>query len=289
MEKTEDSRLQEEITLMLQERMYLSSDDINVEVRGGNVELSGMVDVLAEKHFAEKLIRQNPKVGHIDNSLTVAMDNPVDDKEITAEVEAKLQQYRVDLGHVGVKTKGGVVRLVGRMASLAEEEAAVAAAESVYGVRAVVSELEVGEANYQDDATITNLIEDAFVRSGRIKAGDIFTRTKGGVVTLLGWVDNPEVAEYAHKLAAQVEGVKGVRNKLNVRRPAHDADVAAAQTLRGILGSRGLSDIKVFVVDEIAYLTGWVASPDQRQEAEDLIHQAKVVKGVSNGIVVTLQ
>lgn len=289
MEKTEDSRLQEEITLMLQEKMYLSSDDINVEVRGGNVELSGMVDVLAEKQFAEKLIRRNPQVKHIDNSLTVALDNPVDDKEITAEVEAKLQQYRVDLGHVGVKTRGGVVRLVGRTASLAEEEAAVAAAESVYGVRAVVSELEVGEANYQDDATITNLIEDAFVRSDRIKAADIFTRTKGGIVTLLGWVDDPGTADYAYQLAAQVDGVKGVRNKLNIRRPAHDADAAATQNLRAILGSRGLPNVKVFVVDDIAYLTGWVASPDQRQEAEDLIHQAKVVKGISNGIAVTVQ
>lgn len=289
MEKTEDSRLQEEITLLLQEKMYLSSDDINVKVRGGHVELSGIIDVLAEKQFAEKLIRQNVRVKHIDNSLTVALDNPVDDKEITTAVEAKLKQFRIDLGHVGVRTSRGVVRLVGRTASLAEEEAAVAAAESVYGVRAVVSELEVGEAFIQDDATITNLIEDAYVRSERIKAADIFTRTKGGIVTLIGWVDDPETADYAHKLAAQVDGVKGVRNNLSIRRPAHEADASATETLRGVLGSWGLSNVKVFVVDEIAFLTGWVASPDQKQEAEELIHRAKLVKSVSNGIRVTVQ
>lgn len=289
MEKTADSRLQEEITLLLQEKMRLSSEDINVEVRGGNVELSGIIDVLAEKQLAEKLIRQNPRVKYIDNSLTVALDNPVEDKEISAEVEAKFKQYGVDLGHVGVTTRGGVVHLRGRTASLAEEEAAILAAATVYGVRAVDSVLEVDEAYNQDDATIANLIEDAFVRSEHIKAADIFTRSKGGIVTLIGWVDNPEMAELAHQLAAQVDGVRGVRNKLNIRRPAHDADVSATQALRSLLSSAGLSNVKVFVVDGIAFLTGWVASPNQSREAEEVIQGAKIVNGLSNGIIVTIQ
>ncbi|MFZ3171056.1 MAG: BON domain-containing protein [Carboxydocellales bacterium] len=74
-----------------------------------------------------------------------------------------------------------------------------------------------------------------------------------------------------------------------IRRPAHDADVSATHAIRSLLSSAGLSNVKVFVFDGIAFLTGWVASPDQSREAEEVIQGAKIVSGLSNEITVAIQ
>lgn len=284
----QDNRLQEKITRHLQEKMNLSAEDINVRVVKGKIQLSGCVDVLAEKERAEELVREVAGAEPLDNSLTVVTENVPADKDVEAAVRERLQRHGIDLGHIGVKVSNGVVVLVGKTASWAEEEAARQAASQVYGVKEVISQVEAGTLADWDDATITNSIEDVFAHAETLANHDIVTQTRAGVVTLLGWVDRPEDRTTAEKLAGQVPGVKKVRNHLRVREGARNGDIALTNQARSLLGASGLAMVRVYVVEGIAFLAGRVASIDQKKKAEALVTGIEGIKGINNSIIVSL-
>lgn len=284
----QDNRLQEKITQHLQEKMNLSAEDINVRVVKGKVQLSGCVDVLAEKERAEELIREVAGAVPLDNSLTIVTENVPGDKEVEAAVRKRLQRYGIDPGHIGVRVSNGVAVLIGRTASWAEEEAARRAAAEVFGVREVISQVEAGVLADWDDATITNSIEDVLAHAETLSNHDIVTQTRGGVVTLLGWVERPEDRKTAEKLAGQVPGVKKVRNHLRVREGASSGEIALTNQARKLLGAEGLAQVKVYVVEGIAFLAGRVADIDQKKKAEALVAGIAGIKGINNSIIVAL-
>lgn len=68
-----------------------------------------------------------------------------------------------------------------------------------------------------DDATITAKVKSALIAEPGIKATQINVDTSGGVVTLSGTVDTPEMMSRATQLAQGIEGVKSVNNSLAVK------------------------------------------------------------------------
>lgn len=65
-----------------------------------------------------------------------------------------------------------------------------------------------------DDAAITAKVKTALLAEPGIPSGDIAVETVAGKVTLSGKVSDPAQANRAIQVAAQVEGVKGVDNRL---------------------------------------------------------------------------
>ena len=70
---------------------------------------------------------------------------------------------------------------------------------------------------YVDDSTITSKIKTAFAKDDMVHTFDVHVETYQGVVQLSGFVDIPEQKERAGKLAASVDGVKDVKNNLQVK------------------------------------------------------------------------
>jgi len=284
----DDFKLQEEIRSLLKDRMNLSAYDINVEIEDGQVTLSGVVDVLAEKTLAGEMVSRLPWVKRVDNSLTVAMDNGIDDKQITNEVYAKFEELGIDPHHIGVETSDGVVRLVGKIEAAAEGLGAVRAAEKVRGVKEVISFLKIGEEASRDDATITNAVETALSRSPELSVRDVVTETKNGTVFLSGWLNNQDQVDEAVRLAAAVTGVKQVRSHLKVTGEVTEGDTALTNEARRILSQAGLGMVKVFVAGGIAFLGGIVQSVDQKHQAGEAMHRVDGLTGVHNAITVAL-
>jgi osmotically-inducible protein OsmY len=68
-----------------------------------------------------------------------------------------------------------------------------------------------------DDSVITGKVKAALVADPTTKAHQISVETFHGVVQLSGFVDTTEARSRATQVAQQVEGVKNVKNDLELR------------------------------------------------------------------------
>lgn len=68
-----------------------------------------------------------------------------------------------------------------------------------------------------DDSVITGKVKAALVADPTTKAHEINVETFKGVVQLSGFVDSSEARSRATQVAQQVEGVKNVKNDLELR------------------------------------------------------------------------
>jgi len=68
-----------------------------------------------------------------------------------------------------------------------------------------------------DDSVLTSKVKVALIDDPTTKAGQINVETHRGVVQLGGFVDNARQKEQATKVARSVDGVKDVRNDLEIR------------------------------------------------------------------------
>jgi hyperosmotically inducible periplasmic protein len=68
-----------------------------------------------------------------------------------------------------------------------------------------------------DDTLVTAKVKAALLRERGIKSGDVKVETQRGRVLLSGFVDNEEQKQRAVNVASKVDGVREVRDGLNVR------------------------------------------------------------------------
>lgn len=285
MEQVKDKILLEEIKNALTRE--LNSVDIDINIENGKVTLSGFVDVLAEKSYAEKVVAKIPGVVTIDNSLTIAMDSSPTDKEIMEEVMSKFQAHPLEqVGRLGAHCKGGIVTIEGQINSAAEKMAALQAASRVVGVKEVVSHLTFNEKGGTDDASLCSEIERQFSLSTIVDADDINTSVVNGEVYLVGWLKTPREIDEAIHRASAVTGVKKIHSQLKHSQVQDSEDVRLTNELRQILIKNHLNQVKAFVVDEIVFLGGRVYAAEHKKEAEKLARTLKTIKGISNDITV---
>jgi osmotically-inducible protein OsmY len=284
--ETNDTMLQREVEDALKDSRLLRTTDIRIDTHNGEVTLYGLVDVLAEKWRAAEIVSKLPGVRAVDNSLTVAMDRPVDDKEIVSLVRERLAaDPRVDLHRIAVRVEKGVVWMEGDAGTIAEAEAAKEQAAGVMGVKEVIINIKIGAGEFaRDDATLANAVETAFSRSPRVSPRNIKTLIDSGIVTLEGTVDTADQIEEAVRMASQVPGVRKVIARLNARHGVTSEDAHLTNALRKLLGQQGLGSVRGFVVNGTAFLDGVVGTPDKKHRAEELAGQIPGIRGINNGI-----
>lgn len=119
---------------------------IQVEVHGGHVTLHGTVDWPYQRKDAIDAIRRLAGVRGIDDDIAIAK-REVDPAELRRKIAARFQRLAAfDAKSVRIDVKpGGVVRLSGNVASLAESDEAESAAYAIAGTTDVRNELCVSE------------------------------------------------------------------------------------------------------------------------------------------------
>ena len=80
------------IKAVLARHMRLTALDIKVETRGGTVFLRGVVEVLAEKLFAEEVVKYLNGVQRVENELTVAPADTISEKHLEEEIKGLFRQ-----------------------------------------------------------------------------------------------------------------------------------------------------------------------------------------------------
>lgn len=286
--KRSEKEIQEDIHRLLKTHFGESGRGIKFEVKGDRVSLWGTVDNLAEKDFIGQRISRIDGVVELDNSLTVANDGKITDKEIQEQVIERLKASKhEEIGHLGCRVSKGIVTLLGHLEAQSTERLAKRLAAQVPGVKEIRSEIQFFEKDV-DDATLVNRVEDAFVESPWVNAQQIKTTANKGVITLTGMVNSPEEIEWAVDTAYQVPGVKAVVSELLSRHRSKGEDLYLTEQLVRKLGEHGMNsrNVRVFVQDGIAFLSGEVYSDEDRRMAESLGQCIDGIKSVSSSITV---
>jgi osmotically-inducible protein OsmY len=233
------------------------------------------------------------------------------DQTITSWVQDALHQDpRIDMSQIHVRTDGGIVKLTGRVGSLAGRMYADLEAKKIQGVRGVVNEIEVlpvlllkvwnGKGPVDQsravpivrvltDLEITRALQSRLQDSVMLRPRHLRVKVVDGTATLTG-----EVASYAQRrdadlLAAEQPGVRRVVNGLTVDkqlpRPNDDIrrDVQAAIGRDVYLTGLPLT---VRVVDGTVTLSGIVGNPYEKQRAEERASAVANVRDVKNEIAV---
>ena len=208
-------------------KTYLQGADIKIESRDGAVTLTGIVAEEYHKAFAQETVAGLPGVKSVDNRLAVkgAPPTPNSDAWIRDKVIVALLFHRsVSATTTEIDVKDGIVTLRGEAANQAQKELTTEYAKDVEGVKDVNNEMVVTKtlkkkrtvAEKIDDASITAQVKITLLYHRSTSALNTKVETKRGVVTLYGKAGNAAEKDLATKLANDVNGVKGVKNRMAI-------------------------------------------------------------------------
>ena len=194
------------------------------------------------------------------------------DAQLRRDVEDELAtEPSLDAAAIGVGVNDAIVTLSGHVASYSEKLAAERCAVRVFGVSAIVSELDIhlpGSSRLTDEeiakAAINALAWNSLVPRERIKV-----EVGSGWITLEGDVNWHYQKAAAHDAVCNLRGVTGVTDKIVVR-PASVGNAVKAHieaALRRRLGT-GLEHIHIETRGDHVILRGVVTSLNERAEVE---------------------
>lgn len=212
------------------------------------------------------------------------------DLQLKHDVEAELEwEPAVTASNIGVEVKDGVVTLSGHLASLGEKLAAEQAARRVGGLRALVVELDVhlpGE-DVRTDEDIAHIARSVLRWTAGLGEDAVQVQLEHGHVVLRGTVDYPWQSKTAVRAIAQLRGVAGVTNHIEVRNT-----VAPDKIGKDILeamrrhADREARHIQVAVHEGTVTLSGKVHSFAERAVARGAAWAAPGVRAVVDDLTV---
>jgi osmotically-inducible protein OsmY len=213
------------------------------------------------------------------------------DGDLQRDVLAELEwEPSVTAAHIGVTAKDGVVTLSGHVPSYSERYAAERAAKRVYGVKAVVNELEVrllgGSARTDED--IAQSAVNALKHNVAVPDDKIKVTVSNGWVKLEGEVDWEFQRKAAERSVRDLPGALGVSNLITVK--PHVAPTEVKSKIESAFKRAAEIDarhVDVQVTDGTVKLFGTVHSWKEKDAAEHAAWAAPGVHRVENQIVVT--
>lgn len=205
-DRVDDDQLKSAIKTRLEMDPRINAKRIVVRVQNGHVVLSGYVDTVTEKVWAEGLVA-NSIVGvkSVTNNIEVR-PAVIPDDEIKKQVEDLLENTPALYGKkIEVTVNDGIVKLEGKVGSLLQRRAAEEVARLAKGVKGVTNLLIVKSA--RPDRDIEKDVAFYLLWSPIVDIDQVDFTVEDGVVKLKG-----EVEHHAHiqKIEQELEKIAGV-------------------------------------------------------------------------------
>lgn len=274
------------------------SDNVDVDVKSGIVELTGAVDTLLARSRAEYIASVVKGVRAIDNRLGVDVPSKDDSTIREAVLAALALDPTTERSDLTVDVADQVVTLKGSVQSYPEKMWAERTAGMIAGVKRVSNDIDVDYRNNRRDAEILEDVRARLRWDSVINDGLIRADVRDGHVSLSGIVGT--LAEKNRAISnAWVAGVKGVEgrqlevewwaNQDDLRKdkyvPKSDEDIRQALSDALLFDPRVNSfTVKPTVNAGVVTLTGKVSTLATKLAAERIAKGTVGVLGVKNEI-----
>jgi len=223
-----DSDIRYDIVQRLRWDARIDDGLVDVEVKDGEVTLSGSVGSLYERSlcYGDAWVAGVESVDadeldiewwSRDDMLRTDTWVSASDSEIREAIKDTMRyDPRVYSFSPNVAVNNGVVTLSGTVADLKAKRAAAQDARNTTGVRRVKNYLKVRPSTRVADATIESTVETALRLDPTIERDDVTVMVNDGTANLYGEVDSYYDRIHAEDIAARTLGVTEVENHLDV-------------------------------------------------------------------------
>ncbi len=217
-----DSQIQTAVARKLASKHQFRA--VSASVEDGIVTLAGTVDLYQRKLDAAKVARKTANLQGVRN-LIVVVGASVPDAELEQKLATKLTYVREgfdnEFDYFALGVKDGVVTVEGQDRTGIGRDEALADIANMPGVKDVINNISVEPVSNFDDRirlnTARTIYRDPMLgRYAADPARPIRIVVANGHVTLYGVVNSAMDKQIAGMKAAQVPGVFGVENKLEV-------------------------------------------------------------------------
>lgn len=212
-----DLELQKRVLEALDWEPDLDTTRIGVAANGGVVTLTGQVLNYTDRFSAERIVKQVAGVKGLANDLEVLLpgDFHRTDTDL-ASIAVKALEWDVRVPHQDIKPQvaNGWITLEGQVEWQYQREAAEHAVRHLLGVRGVTNQITLKPR--VTPADLKHRIEAALKRSAGLEARRIRVETRGGTVTLDGFVHNWAERDQAERAVWSAPGVMAVDDRLAV-------------------------------------------------------------------------
>jgi len=223
-----DDRIESSFTNSFVYKTYLKDEKIKINSQDGIVTLTGAVWNDTHKPMAQDVAEALPGVKSVDNQIEIKGDRPAENSDSWVSMKVKTAlvfHSNVNAHKTDVSVKDGIVTLKGEAASQAQKDLTTEFAKDVAGVKSVNNEMTVATTTPPPNTTVGEKIDDASI-TAQVKGSLLSHRstsavstkvtTTDGVVTLSGIAKNAAEKDLVSKLAADIEGVKSVVNRMTI-------------------------------------------------------------------------
>ena len=218
----QDVTLQAAVAKSLQKSRFKS---VVARVNDGVVDLTGRVDVFANKVEAQGRVQHIKNVAAVRNELKVgAGETSISDEDLQNKLAKKVAYDRVGYGTtafnaIKVKVNQGIVTLSGEAYGPADKSSAASDAAYMPGVKDVINQIQVDPLSPMDDRIRIAVFRSVYGFPSLNKyaidpAKPIRITVQNGNVTLSGVVDSKADKDAAGIMANSVGGAFSVRNLL---------------------------------------------------------------------------
>ncbi|MEP6931149.1 MAG: BON domain-containing protein [Flavobacterium sp.] len=204
-------------------------------------------------------------------------------------IEAIKWQPLLYSNKIDVQVQDGIVRLEGTVENYTQKREAEETAKHISGVKAVVDDIKVNLplATIKNDTDVASSVTKALQDNWAVPDHRISVTVEQGWVTLEGILHWNFQRKAADNAIRYLEGVRGVIDKIKieaeVKNELGQEIVVKALSRSWILD---IDNIKVRVDDKTIFLSGFVRSLFQKEEAERIAWNTPGVWYVDNELVV---
>ena len=225
---------------------------------------------------------------------------PADDRRIEDAAKSTYNYRTVLEDNVKVKAKDGIVTLTGTVQDQGDKTLAADTVENLPGVTAVKNEIVVKPLHEEkSDSWIALKVRGRLLMKGNVSATATNVVVKDGVVTLTGSAENLAQKELTGVYAAEIDGVRSVRNDIVIEADADMADADAgkdriddasitSQVKYALLAHKSTSALKTKVAtkDGTVVISGIAGSDAEKSLVTKLARDVRGVRSVTNDMTV---
>lgn len=224
----------------------------------------------------------------------------IDDRIVASAKQSYVFKNYLNTELIQILSKNGDVTLTGTVSSDPLETLAEDTVNGLPGVKSVNNQLEIrGERHAKDsNAWLTEKVKTTLMFHRNVSAGDTKVSVKEGRVTLRGKASSQAQRALTSEYVKDVEGVKGVTNKMTVSRILNrsgktvgeniDDGSITAQAKMTLLFHRSISAGKIGIETKegIVTLSGKALNRAEKELAAKLVYDIYGVKSVINNMII---